>query len=104
LISLYQRAAALVFPSRYEGFGLPVVEAMSSGCPVAAARTGSLPEVVADAGILFDPEDPLDVARGVEEALDRSTELQRRGLDRARQFTWQACADVHARVYLELGA
>lgn len=104
LVSLYGRAAALVFPSRYEGFGLPIVEAMSSGCPVAAARAGSIPEVVGDAGVLFDSDDELDTALGVEEALDRSAELRQRGVDRARQFNWSACADVHARLYSELGA
>ena len=103
LVDLYGTAAALVFPSRYEGFGLPVVEAMSSGCPVAAASAGSLPEVVGDAGVLFDPEDAEDVARGVEEALDRATDLQARGLARARTFTWSACADVHENLYRSLG-
>lgn len=103
LVDLYGKAAALVFPSRYEGFGLPVVEAMSSGCPVAAADAGSLPEVVGDAGVLFDPEDAEDVARGVEETLDRATDLQGRGLVRARTFTWSACADVHAEAYRRLG-
>ena len=103
LVGLYGSAAALVFPSRYEGFGLPVIEAMSSGCPVAAAAAGSLPEVVGDAGVLFDPDDPQDIARGVLEALERSTELQQLGLDRAGQFTWSACADVHEQVYRSLG-
>lgn len=102
LADLYGRAAALVFPSRYEGFGLPPIEAMSAGCPVAAAAAGSLPEVVGDAGVLFDPEDPDDVARGVEEALDTAPDLQRRGLDRVSQFTWSACADVHERIYRSL--
>lgn len=104
LVALYRQAAALVFPSRYEGFGLPVLEAMSSGCPVAAARAGSLPEVVADAGVLFDPKDPADVARGVLAAIERSTDLRHLGVKRAREFTWEACAAVHVRVYRELGA
>jgi glycosyltransferase involved in cell wall biosynthesis len=103
LVHLYRNAAALVFPSRYEGFGLPVVEAMSSGCPVAAAAAGSLPEVVGDAGVLFDPTNAEDLARGVDEALDRASQLQPLGLERARAFTWSACADVHERVYRGLG-
>jgi glycosyltransferase involved in cell wall biosynthesis len=103
LVGLYGTAAAMVFPSRYEGFGLPVVEAMSSGCPVAAAAAGSLPEVVGDAGVLFDPEDAEDMARGVEETLDRATDLQALGLARSRTFSWSACADVHENLYRSLG-
>jgi glycosyltransferase involved in cell wall biosynthesis len=103
LVELYGSAAAMVFPSRYEGFGLPIVEAMSSGCPVAAAAAGSLPEVVGDAGVLFDADDANDVARGVEETLDRASDLQARGLVRAKTFTWSACTDVHERLYRGLG-
>ena len=103
LVGLYGSAAAMVFPSRYEGFGLPVIEAMSSGCPVAVASAGSLPEVVGDAGVLFDPDDPLDLVRAVEETLNRSADLQAKGLRRAATFTWSACADVHEKVYRELG-
>jgi glycosyltransferase involved in cell wall biosynthesis len=104
LIGLYGSAAALVFPSRYEGFGLPVIEAMSSGCPVAAANAGSLPEIAGDAAVLFDPTDAPSVARGVEEALDRAGDLQERGLRRAQAFTWSACTDVHEMLYRSLGA
>jgi glycosyltransferase involved in cell wall biosynthesis len=103
LVDLYSRAAALVFPSRYEGFGLPPLEAMASGCPVAAADAGSLPEVVGDAGVLFDPLDAEDVARAVEEAIDTADELRPRGLQRADRFTWSACALTHERIYRALG-
>jgi glycosyltransferase involved in cell wall biosynthesis len=99
LASLYRRASALVFPSLYEGFGLPPVEAMACGCPVAAARAGSLPEVVGDAAILFDPREPESIAAGISEALDRADELAPLGLARAAVFTWEATARAHDRVY-----
>lgn len=103
LHSLYQQAAALVFPSLYEGFGLPVLEAMAHGCPVAAARAGALPEVVGDAGVLFDPRNPESIVDGVLQTLDRVDELRARGLLHAQQWSWAACADAHVAVYKHLG-
>ncbi len=102
LVDLYRRAACLVFPSLYEGFGLPPVEAMACGCPVAAAARGSLPEVCGDAAVLFDPLDPEAIAAGVEEALTRSAELSELGLRRAATFTWDRTAQAHDRVYSAL--
>jgi glycosyltransferase involved in cell wall biosynthesis len=99
LVELYRRAACLVFPSLYEGFGLPPVEAMACGCPVAAAATGALPEVCGDAAVLFDPLDPEAIAAAVDEALARSTELSERGLRRASTFTWEETARAHDRIY-----
>jgi len=99
LIELYRRAACLVFPSLYEGFGLPPIEAMACGCPVAAASAGSLPEVCGDAAVLFDPHDPEAIAAGVEEALTRTAELSERGRRRAAVFTWDETARAHDRVY-----
>ena len=98
-ISLYRRASALVFPSLYEGFGLPPIEAMACGCPVAASRAGSLPEVVGDAAVLFDPHDPAAIAGGILEALARADELSALGPGRAATFTWDATARAHDRVY-----
>jgi glycosyltransferase involved in cell wall biosynthesis len=99
LVSLYRRAECLVFPSRYEGFGAPPLEAMACGTPVAASSAGSLPEVCGDAAVLFGPERPELIASGVLEALDRAKELSARGLERARTFTWEATAAAHEKIY-----
>jgi glycosyltransferase involved in cell wall biosynthesis len=99
LVSLYRRAAVVVFPSLYEGFGLPPLEAMACGCPVASSSAGSLPEVLGDAAVFFDPEDPDAIAAGVAEALARATELGARGPARAAGFTWDATARAHDDVY-----
>lgn len=99
LASLYRRAACLVFPSLYEGFGLPVVEAMASGCAVAASNRGAIPEVCGGAGILFDPEDVHAIENGVRDALGRADELRERGIARAAAFTWEECARRHETVY-----
>jgi len=98
---LYRTAAAMAFPSLYEGFGLPPLEAMASGCPVAAADAGSIPEVVGDAAVLFDPRDVDDIARGISEAIARGAELSAGGIGHAARFTWEACAEVHASAYAQ---
>ena len=98
-VDLYRRAAAVVFPSLYEGFGLPPLEAMACGCPVAVSDAGSLPEVVGDAAVRFDAEDPAAIAAAVEQAFERSAELGALGIERAARFTWEATARAHDRVY-----
>jgi glycosyltransferase involved in cell wall biosynthesis len=75
---------------------------MACGTPVAAANAGSLPEVCADAAVLFDPALPETIASGVLQALDRADELSARGLERARAFTWEATAEAHERIYASL--
>jgi glycosyltransferase involved in cell wall biosynthesis len=102
LVGLYRRAAALVFPSLYEGFGQPPLEAMACGCPVACSDAASLPEVVGAAARLFDPNDPEAIAAAVLEVLAAPDEWSVRGLERARLFSWEATARAHEDVYREL--
>ena len=99
LASLYRRAACLVFPSLYEGFGLPPLEAMACGCPVAASNVAAIPEVCGDAAVLFDPLDPESITAAVLEADTRSEELREKGLARVAGFTWETCALAHEDVY-----
>ncbi len=102
LIALYRSASALVFPSLYEGFGLPPLEAMACGCPAAVSDATSLPEVCGDAAELFDPLSPEDIARAITAVLDDPAPYVERGLARARQFSWEACARAHEDVYRRL--
>ena len=104
LASLYRRAAVTVFPSLYEGFGLPPLEAMASGCPVAAADTAAIPEVCGGAAVLFDPLDPESIAAGILDADERRDELREKGLARAAAFTWHEAARLHEDAYLAAAA
>jgi len=99
LRSLYKTARVLAFPSLYEGFGLPPLEAMASGCPVAASNVGSIPEVCGSAAILFDPTNTDAIADGILAAIDGCAELQSAGVNQVRAFTWERCRDVHGAVY-----
>ncbi|MGH8630877.1 MAG: glycosyltransferase family 4 protein, partial [Burkholderiales bacterium] len=105
LAGVYRRAAMLVYPSTYEGFGMPTVEAMAMGCPVACANAGSLPEICGDAAEYFDPANPQAIAAAmlrVLEAPGRSRALIARGFERATQFSWQTCAEKTAGIYASL--
>lgn len=102
LLELYRTASALVFPSLYEGFGQPPLEAMACGCPVAASRAGALPEVCGEAARYFDPTSAEDMAAAVLDSLAHAEELSVRGLARAALFTWDECARQHETVYREV--
>ena len=95
LASLYSGASAFVYPSVYEGFGLPVLEAMACGCPVICSRVASLPEVAGDAALYFSPHDPDELAHRLDMVVEDSAvknNLIERGVHRARQFSWQKTA------------
>jgi glycosyltransferase involved in cell wall biosynthesis len=99
LARLYRTASALVFPSLFEGFGQPPLEAMACGCPVACSNVASLPEVVADAARLFDPTSAEELIAAVEDVLADPEPWVRRGLARAAEFTWERTARLHDDVY-----
>lgn len=102
LRELYRTAACLVFPSLHEGLGLPPLEAMSYGCPVAASNATALPEACGDAAVLFDPYDVEAIAEGVRTALSRAEELSAAGRLRAARFSWLETARQHDALYREL--
>jgi glycosyltransferase involved in cell wall biosynthesis len=106
LAILYRLAAVFVFPSLYEGFGLPPLEAMVSGTPVVTSNISSLPEVVGDAALLVDPYDIESIVGGMRRVLTDSTlaaEMRRKGLVRAREFSWERSVAKTRKVYQEIG-
>jgi glycosyltransferase involved in cell wall biosynthesis len=102
LAALYRGAACLVFPSRYEGFGLPILEAMASGTPVVATASTCIPEVAGDAAVLVVPGDGEALADGIRRALDDRDRLRAAGLARAARFDWAETARRTLEVYREL--
>jgi glycosyltransferase involved in cell wall biosynthesis len=107
LTVLYRLASVFVFPSLYEGFGLPPLEAMASGTPVVTSNVSSLPEVTGDAAVLVDPYDVDSIGDGMRRILDDprlAEELRSKGLKRAREFSWERSVEKTQRVYREVAA
>lgn len=104
VIQLYRAANVFIMPSLHEGFGLPVLEAMSAGAPVVCSRAGSLPEVGGDAAEYFDPLSPQAIAAALTKVLGSESlrsEMRRKGLERAKLFSWDECARRYCEVYKE---
>ncbi len=102
LSAIYSGALAFVYPSLYEGFGLPPLEAMQCGTPVIASNTSSLPEVAGNAGLMINPTNRDDLCQAMLDLINNSAiryELSQKGLDRAAQFSWSKCAEETIKVY-----
>jgi len=107
LATLYRHAAVMAYPSRYEGFGLPALEAMHYGCPVIVADTSSLPEVVGDAAERVEPDSQESLAEALARVLqdaERKAELVRRGYEQERRFSWERCATETLALYRQVAA
>src|SRR6185436_1993936 len=106
LAALYRLAAVFVFPSLYEGFGLPPLEAMASGTPVVTSNVSSLPEVAGDAAVLVDPYDVDSLVDGLRRVLTNpalAAEMRRKGIERAREFSWERSVAKTWAVYQTIG-
>ncbi len=102
---LYSTAEALIFPSLYEGFGLPPLEAMACGCPTIVSKCASMPEVCGDASLYFDPNQVDEMAEAIRKVvldLDLRKELIEKGYERVKLFSWKGCAEKHIRLFEEV--
>ena len=107
LVAFYNLATVFIFPSKYEGFGLPLVEAMSCGTPCVVSNVSSLPEIADDAALTFDPNRLADCAEVVHQAIsspETSEELRQKGIKRAKEFSWEKTARETMKLYEEVGA
>jgi len=105
LVDLFKRAALFLFPSRYEGFGFPLIQAMAAGTPMICSNTSSIPEIVGQAGLKYDPDDHRGMAEGMTALLSQINDWNQqssKGLDRAEQFDWEKSAAMHIKTYREL--
>ncbi len=105
LANLYKYATAFIYPSKYEGFGLPPLEAMHYGVPVIASHTSSIPEVVGDAGVYFDPNSVDDMKEKIDFTLNSKNiriQLRKKGYAREKSFSWDKCANETLKFYKEV--
>ena len=102
LVSLYKEASAFVYPSLYEGFGIPPLEAMTYKCPVISSNTSSMPEVIGSAGEYFDPKEPESIKVAIEKVVfsqSRIRDLKTKGIERLKIFSWENCAKETLKIY-----
>ena len=105
LSNLYQNATAFIFPSLYEGFGIPPLEAMANKCPVISSNTSSMPEVIGDAAEYFNPNSIENLIYAIEKVVlsdIRKKELTQLGLDRIKRFSWEKCSNQTLSIYKTL--
>lgn len=104
LPALYAGCEVFIYPSLYEGFGLPVLEAMTLGAPVITTKRGSLAEVVGDAGVLVDPDSEISISNGIHRALAQKNDLAQQSLTQAKKFSWIKTAEETLKVYESIGS
>lgn len=98
LVPLYWHADVFALPSLYEGFGMPILEALACGCPVVTSNISSMPEVVGDAGIIIDPQNAESLASGIIQARLQKDALRVKGIEQAKKFSWESCAEATVKI------